>query len=131
MKVAIVGGSPSSQMLAPFNDEEWQIWVLGNQLKDYEGKRVTRVFEIHDDLSDKDPNYPDWLNEQGYPMIVGENGVEGKYYPEKEVNKLIGEIKNFGSEILELLSSACKKTIATIIAVAFLISLGTSNFPYL
>lgn len=89
MRVAIIGGSPSSQMLAPF-DSEWEIWVLGNQLKDYEGKRVTRVFEIHDDLSDKDPNYPKWLQEQGYLLVVGRNGLKGKPYPEKEVNDLLG-----------------------------------------
>jgi len=93
VKIAIVGGSPSSQMLAPFDDPEWEIWVLGNQLKDYDGRRVTRVFEIHDDLSDKDPNYPKWLFDQGYPMVVSEKfafkGDHIAYYPTDEVNQIL------------------------------------------
>lgn len=74
MKIAIVCGSPASEMLAPFDDKEWEIWVLGNRLNKFDGKRVTRVFEIHDDLSEHgDPmKYAMWLHNQDYPLIVGE-----------------------------------------------------------
>lgn len=92
MKVAIVGGSPSSQMLAPFDDLEWEIWVLGNQLKDYEGKRVSRIFEIHDDLSDKPEGYAQWLLDQKIPLIVGTQFPASELtslYPEAEVNALL------------------------------------------
>lgn len=93
MKVAILGGSPSTQMLAPFEDKTWEIWVLGNQLQDYEGKRVTRIFEIHDDISDKDPNYPQWLVDQAKPLIVGGkfpiNAKHIDYYPIEKANKLL------------------------------------------
>ena len=76
MKIAIVGGSPITQMLAPFEDETWDIWVLGNQLEDYKGKRVSRVFEIHDNLSDKPEGYAKWLVDQGHPLVVGD-----KFHP--------------------------------------------------
>lgn len=72
MRVAIVGGSPSTQMMAPFDDEEWEIWVLGNQLQQYEGKRVTRIFEIHDDLSEHDPDYAAWLASHNIQMVVSD-----------------------------------------------------------
>jgi hypothetical protein len=72
MKIAIVGGSPSTQMMAPFDDTEYDIWVLGNQMQQYEGKRVSRIFEIHDDLSEHDARYAQWLVDFGIPMIVGD-----------------------------------------------------------
>ena len=72
-KVAIVGGSPSTQMDAPFDDESYDIWVLGNQLDQYKDKRVTRVFEIHDNLSEHPPEYPTWLADKHIPLVVSEN----------------------------------------------------------
>ena len=68
MKVAIIGTSPSSRMLAPFADESWQIWVCsqGNV-----GKlpRVSKWFEIHSitDLTGEEHrgwslDYFTWLN---------------------------------------------------------------------
>ncbi len=74
MKIAIVCGSPSSEFLAPFDDHEWEIWVLGNRLDRFKDKRVTRVFEIHDNLSEhKDPaKYVDYLVSRGTPLVVAE-----------------------------------------------------------
>ena len=73
-KIAIVCGAPSSEMLAPFDDESWEIWVLGNRLDKHLSNRVTRIFEIHDDLSEHaDPKaYAEWLVKQKIPMVVGE-----------------------------------------------------------
>ena len=76
MKVAIVGGSKSSEHLAPFDDPEWEIWVHGNQMDRHTGRRVSRIFEIHNDLTEHDPEYPEWLSDMaqkaGADMIVGE-----------------------------------------------------------
>lgn len=74
MKIAIVCGSPSSEMLAPFDDEEWEIWVLGNRIKRFNGKRVTRIFEIHDCLIEHGnvEKYADFLSSLCIPMVVGE-----------------------------------------------------------
>lgn len=73
MKIAIVGGSPSSANLAPFEDESYEIWVHGNQMNRYQGKRVSRIFEIHDDLSEHGDvhKYSSWLASLGIPMTVG------------------------------------------------------------
>lgn len=99
MKVAIVCGSPSSEFLAPFNDESWEIWVLGNRLERYLDKRVTRVFEIHDNLLEHhDPGkYAEWLISHKFPMIVGEkfpiikgNGIDA--YPYDDIEKLFGSL---------------------------------------
>ena len=72
MKVAIVCGSPSSEFLAPFDDEDWEIWVLGNRYNKYEDKRVTRIFEIHDDLTQHTKEYPQWLVDKDIHLVVGE-----------------------------------------------------------
>lgn len=57
-------------MLAPFDDPEWQIWVLGNQTHQY--PRFDRIFEMHDDLSFAHADYPSNLARQGVPVVVGE-----------------------------------------------------------
>lgn len=95
MKVAIVGGSPSSEHLAPYNDKSWEVWVLGNRLDKYENKRVTKVFEIHDDLTEhENPKlYCDWLikttNDINAELIVGDKfPLKAIKYPYKEVKKL-------------------------------------------
>ena len=73
-KVALVCGSPSSEMLAPFDDTSYEIWILGNRVDRFKGKRVTRIFEIHDDLTQHgDVNkYAQYLVNIGIPMVVGE-----------------------------------------------------------
>lgn len=85
MKVLIVGGSPSSQFLAPFGDLDWEVWVHGNQLQRHLDHRVTRIFEIHDDLSEHDPEYPQWLVDQKIPLIVGDKfPIKGhKVFPQE------------------------------------------------
>jgi hypothetical protein len=73
-KVAIVCGSPSSEMLAPFDNAEYETWALGNRINNFKGKRVTRIFEIHDNLTqhgDVD-KYAQYLVNIGIPMVVGE-----------------------------------------------------------
>ena len=93
LKVAIVGGAPSSQMLAPFDDPEWEVWVLGNQLSCYSGKQINRIFEIHDDLSGQLPEYPEWLVKNAYKNLVVSDKfpVPGQeIYPEKEASEILG-----------------------------------------
>jgi len=94
MKIAIVCGSPSSEFLAPFEDEDWEIWVLGNRYDKHEHHRVTRIFEIHDDLSEHEhPDlYAQWLRDKNIPLIVGEKfpekGKHVKVFPYDEVMAL-------------------------------------------
>lgn len=72
MKIAIVGGGPTWD-LAPFDDPEWEIWVLGNQLDRYinHGKRYDIVFELHDNLSEHVAEYPKWLADRADTLIHG------------------------------------------------------------
>ena len=99
-RVAIVCGAPSSENLAPFADESWEIWVLGNRLDRHKGRRVTRVFEIHDDLSEHGDAaaYAHWLVSQNIPLVVGEafpvRGAHVQVFPFAQANAL------FGSEYL-------------------------------
>ena len=94
MKIAIVGAAKASQMDAPFMDEEWEIWVLGNQITDYNGKRVSRIFELHDHLGQHPDNYPQFLADLGVKMVVGDKfPVKGEnidVYPYEEVDELWG-----------------------------------------
>ena len=94
-KIAIVCGSPSSEFLAPFEDESWEIWVLGNRLDRFKGKRVTRIFEIHDDIEKEGGDkYAKWLVAQKTPLVVGEKfpitGDNIKQFPFDKAEKLIG-----------------------------------------
>lgn len=94
MKVAIVGGCPETEHLAPYNDKDWEIWVLGNQYDRHENRRVSRLFEIHDNLSQHEDIYPTWLAEKQIPMVVGQHfpiiAEHISIYPEKEANELLG-----------------------------------------
>ncbi len=74
MKIAIVCGSPSSEFLAPFDDPAWEIWVLGNRTDRFKDKRITRIFEIHEDLTQHGDvaAYAAHLEDFGKPLIVGE-----------------------------------------------------------
>lgn len=93
MKVAIVGGSPSSEHLAPFNDESWEIWVHGNQMNRHEKRRVSKIFEIHENLSEHPANYPQWLADKNITMVVGESfPIKGEHieaYPYDKANALL------------------------------------------
>lgn len=71
-KLAIVCGSPSSEMAAPFQDENYDIWVLGNRSQNY--PRYDLIFEIHDALEEEhDPRYAQWLVDKNIELIVGES----------------------------------------------------------
>ena len=93
-KLAIVCGAPSSEMSAPFNDEQYEVWVLGNRSQNY--PRFDRIFEIHDDLSEHDERYAQWLVEKKIPMVVGENfPIEADHiivFPYEESIKLFGSL---------------------------------------
>jgi hypothetical protein len=89
--VTIVCGAPSSEMSANFNDGE--VWVLGNRSHRY--PRYTRIFEIHDDLSQHDKDYAQWLVNKKIPLVVGESfPIEAEHvevFPYSEIEKIIGD----------------------------------------
>jgi hypothetical protein len=93
-KLAIVCGAPSSEMTAPFNDPEYEVWVLGNRSQNY--PRFDLIFEIHDDLSEHDERYAKWLIDKKIPMVVGENfplrAEHTIVFPYEESKQLFGSL---------------------------------------
>jgi hypothetical protein len=84
-KVALVGSAPASEMEAPFGDEEFDIWVLGQRYHLY--SRYTRIFEIHTKLDHLGEDYIPRLNSlPDRDKIVGaKTPVEGVKYPYSDV----------------------------------------------
>ena len=78
MRVALVGTCPSSRMLAPYTNGDYEIWACspGNAFGLL--PRVTRWFEIHGDLGWQESGswgaskYVDWLNKQDF-LIYAQN----------------------------------------------------------
>lgn len=80
MKIAIVGLSPTTHDLAPFDDEEWEVWGLpwDNGYMHY----YDRLFEMHDirllqsEASGRHPEYLADLQEIEVPLYMHK-----KYFP--------------------------------------------------
>lgn len=72
LKVAIIGKAPSSRMLAPYDDDSWEIWGLSNCYSFC--PRVSRSFELHDleeGAKRWDDGYKTWLASQHkFPLYV-------------------------------------------------------------
>lgn len=69
--IAIVGGAPSSDYLAPYDNPDWQIWGMAFRRKSL--KRVDRLFEIHDSRKYAKPGYEQEIVSLGIPLVVGRN----------------------------------------------------------
>jgi hypothetical protein len=66
MRIALVGTSPSSRLLAPYNDASWQIWGVGpgNMQPESRLPRCDVFFEIHPYQPIKrEPSYKPYLGE--------------------------------------------------------------------
>lgn len=93
-KIAIVGKAPSSFRLAPFDDPEWEIWVL-NDLAQQAGDGISRWdrhFDLHDLHIHKNAahfqEYWQWMQEQTKPLYLREADPAvpaGVVYPFEEV----------------------------------------------
>jgi gamma-glutamylcyclotransferase (GGCT)/AIG2-like uncharacterized protein YtfP len=100
MKIAIVGGAPSSAHLAPFNDPEWKIWVLGVRADIY--PRIDKIFEIHEYLETDpekhiepvSPQYYQSLQKFTCPVVVADNcpfdHPNKQVFPYAEAEQMIG-----------------------------------------
>jgi hypothetical protein len=96
MKVALVGTCPSSRLLAPYTNGDWEIWACspGNAYGIL--PRVTRWFEIHGDLGWQESGewgaskYVDWLNEQKFPIYAQDQAYiyNARIYP---LDEMIGK----------------------------------------
>jgi hypothetical protein len=82
-------------MLAPFNDPDYEVWVLGNRSNNY--PRYDLIFEIHDELEEEhDEHYAQWLVDKDIPLVVGKNfPIQAKHvmtFPFDESEKLFGSL---------------------------------------
>lgn len=92
-KVCIIGGAPSKD--DPFADVSCETWVHGNQMDRHKGKRISRIFEIHDDLTEHQDGYAAWLVEQRIPLVVGAKfpfkGEGITPFPFEQANAMMGQ----------------------------------------
>lgn len=65
--MVIIGGAESWKD-APLEGA----WIHGNQLDRFIGKPIGKIFEIHEDLSEHPPEYPQWLVDQNIELIVSD-----------------------------------------------------------
>lgn len=84
--------------MAPYEDKSWEIWVLGNRLDRHIERRVSRVFEIHNNLSEHGDiqKYSNWLLSHGLPIIVGDRspivGKDVTPFPYDDVERTFGQL---------------------------------------
>ena len=92
MKIAIIGLSPTSHELAPWDDTTWEKWGLP---WDAYAPRMDRLFEMHDMLlltgihSRRPVDYLDRLEEYEN-LYMQEDWLNAKAYPFDEVAKTTG-----------------------------------------
>lgn len=77
-KVAFVGFSASSRHLAPYNNPEYEVWILNEEYNFPWTKSFDRIFQIHQDWdwgrdnNPNDPNHKYWLeNRTGVCRLCG------------------------------------------------------------
>ncbi len=89
-KVAIIGKAPSSREFAPYDDESWEVWGVGDCALSV--KRWNRSFELHDihnGFTRWNQVYQDFLKgDHGKPIYTFENHPDVKCstaYPRREI----------------------------------------------
>lgn len=101
-KVAILGTVPASRMLAPFTDDEWEIWVCSPGNRGGAIPRVTRWYEIHGIVDLKgvenatwNTHYFEWLRSQPFPVYMQEPNdlvPEAKIFPHRRLLDEFGRL---------------------------------------
>lgn len=90
MKVALIGTCPSSKLLAPFGNPEWQCWVFSPD--NVEIPHVDVWFDIHGDYGWPgaqlwEKRYIAWLSDQKFPVYVQQIDLipNGILFPAEEL----------------------------------------------
>ena len=77
-KLAIVGSGPETRDLAPFDDNDYEIWIFNEAATSPWCKRWDAVFQMHEPElykghNTKDPNHWGWLQQShGKPIYMQE-----------------------------------------------------------
>ena len=109
-KVAICGFAASTRMLAPWDDETWEIWGL-NQLYRHI-PRADRWFDIHRNWREDNvegTDHPRWLAECGMPIYMVETIPEIPTSLRFPLERAIAEVSNvryFTSTVAYMLALA-------------------------
>jgi hypothetical protein len=113
MKVAIVGTAPSSRLLAPYSDPEWQCWLFSPD--NVYMPHIDVWFDIHGDYAW--PNAPKWearylawMCAQKFPVYVQRTDLvpNGIPFPAKELIDEFGQYW-FTSSVAWLMAFALKQ----------------------
>lgn len=98
-KVAIIGKASNSQMLAPFEDDSWEIWGLSNAYVDI--PKWDQWFELHDWEYHRrvNPEHYNWLlKDHGKPIWTFEDKYHGapcaKKFPLQDILVMFGDLYN-------------------------------------
>lgn len=73
-KIAIIGKAPSSALLAPYGDPDWEVWILNTLGSAKEVPRWDRQFELHDICLAKNPGFGNY-----YQFLAEESGRRPVY----------------------------------------------------
>lgn len=126
--VAIVGMAPTSCSLAPFDDEDCEIWLLNESHAFPWAKRATRWFQIHETeswkryIAKRDVlNHADWLKENPldvpiYMQYYKKEVPKSMGYPLHEVNELAFSLFRRGDKKVKYYTS----TFAYMMGIALL-----------
>jgi len=100
-KIAIVGKAPSSRGLAPYHDDEWEIWTLADLVMAGQVPRFHRHFELHPLNWFETPDgakYIEWMGsvtEQPIYLIEPAEAIpRGVAYPKDEMVAAFGRYFN-------------------------------------
>jgi hypothetical protein len=125
MKIAIVGTAPNSRLIAPYEDDSWEIWACsaGNS-QSTSLPRVTKWFELHSiiDMMGAENKawcvpYYNWLREQKFPIYMQE---KNDYVPQAIVFPYRKLTERFGPNPEKGLSNWFTSSVAWMWAYALL-----------
>lgn len=98
-KIALIGKAPDSRDKAPFDQADWEIWILNTLGFLKEVPRWDRQFELHDLELTKDPDYGDyydWLKAQTRPVYLRDEPPEefagGMQFPLSKILEHFGNL---------------------------------------
>jgi hypothetical protein len=116
-KVAIVGFAATTRHLAPFMEDDWEIWGLNEAHRNNWMRRITRWFQIHKRWDFTKQNgqayreHWDWLQKKHpFPIYMQEEHDDvpsGIAYPMDEiVDKLLPNVKRTNGDTIKYFTSS-------------------------
>lgn len=114
-RIAIVGKAPSSRLLAPYDDESWEIWTLSDLIPRGQATRCTAHFEFHPvewfrEREAQGDDYLHWMRSiRGIPVYMAEPIAEipeARPFPIQDVLKHFAPHRYFTNTVSYLIALA-------------------------